>query len=228
MNYLYLLINICTISVPLVFSFHPKLQFNKHFKSFFFANFTIALLFILWDSYFTKIGVWGFNSRYILEVNLLGLPLEEILFFICIPFACVFTYHCFGLVNFFNTPLKFERELTAIFSISFLILGLIFLEKAYTASTFISLAIVLFILKFILDERWLSKIIKSYIILLIPFFIVNGILTGSGLEEPIVWYNNDENLGIRLLTIPIEDTFYGFLLIILNVFVYEKLKLKFK
>ena len=65
---------------------------------------------------------------------------------------------------------------------------------------------------------------KIYLFLLIPFFIVNGILTGTGLEAPIVWYNNQENLGVRLLTIPIEDAFYGFELILLNVFFYEKWK----
>jgi hypothetical protein len=66
-----------------------------------------------------------------------------------------------------------------------------------------------------------------YPILLIPFFIVNGILTGSGLPQPIVWYNNAENIGIQLWTIPVEDIFYGFELMLINVYLYEMLKLTF-
>jgi lycopene cyclase domain-containing protein len=60
---------------------------------------------------------------------------------------------------------------------------------------------------------WLNKFYFSYLVLLIPFTIVNGILTGTGLEEPVVWYNDLENMGFRILTIPFEDVFYGMLLI---------------
>ena len=54
-------------------------------------------------------------------------------------------------------------------------------------------------------------------VMLIPFFIVNGILTGSMIENEVVWYNNSENLNIRLFTIPVEDTFYAFSLILTNL-----------
>jgi lycopene cyclase domain-containing protein len=50
--------------------------------------------------------------------------------------------------------------------------------------------------------------------MLIPFFIVNGILTGSFIEDQVVWYNNDENLGIRIGTVPIEDSVYAFTMIL--------------
>ena len=55
------------------------------------------------------------------------------------------------------------------------------------------------------------------LVILIPFIIVNGILTGSFIEGEIVWYNPDEITGIRLITIPVEDFAYGFSLILINL-----------
>jgi lycopene cyclase domain-containing protein len=42
------------------------------------------------------------------------------------------------------------------------------------------------------------------------FLSVNGILTGSLIDSPIVNYNENEIIGFRIFTIPIEDSFYGF------------------
>jgi lycopene cyclase domain-containing protein len=50
--------------------------------------------------------------------------------------------------------------------------------------------------------------------------IINGILTAL----PVVEYNPDHDLGIRLFTIPIEDFFYFFLLLLMNLTIYEYLK----
>ena len=61
----------------------------------------------------------------------------------------------------------------------------------------------------------------SYVVILIPFFLVNGILTGSGLPEPIVWYNDAENFGLRLGTIPVEDAIYNLGMLLTVVFVGE-------
>ncbi len=76
-------------------------------------------------------------------------------------------------------------------------------------------------LKFVARVDWFGKVTLVYGILLIPFFVVNGILTGTGIEDAVVKYNHAENLNIRILTIPIEDAFYGFELILLNIYLFK-------
>jgi lycopene cyclase domain-containing protein len=222
MKYTYFLVLFFSVVVPFLFSFHPKLNFYKKFGSFIKANTIVAVVFIVWDIFFTSKGVWSFNSNYILGLTIGNLPIEEILFFICIPFCCLFTIHCFKL--FFN--LKWNKNIEHIFVVMFaftlLIVGLVNLHRDYTSSTFISTAIVLIVLKYYFKEIWIDEFFSIYLILLIPFFIVNGILTGTGLENPIVSYNDNENLGIRLLTIPVEDIFYGIELLLLNYFLYNR------
>jgi len=58
-------------------------------------------------------------------------------------------------------------------------------------------------------------------LLMLPFLMVNGVLTGSLIDAPIVWYNDAENLGIRIFTIPVEDVFYGMGLVLLNILLTE-------
>lgn len=223
--YLYLAVNLGAISIPFLYSFHKKLQFHKQWKPFFLSNFISALIFIVWDIYFTKWGIWGFNPAYLIGIDIVNLPLEEVLFFICIPYACVFTYHCF------QTQLKDKLSKINSKPISIVLILICLLtiglntDKAYTSSAFISL-LVLILINLYFRSKWLGIFYFTYMILLIPFTIVNGILTGTGIENEIVWYNNNENLNTRYLTIPFEDIFYGMALILLNVSLFEFFKKK--
>lgn len=63
-----------------------------------------------------------------------------------------------------------------------------------------------------------------YLIHLLPFVIINGILTAL----PVVSYNNLYNSGIRLGTIPVEDLVYSMLMLLMNVAIYEALYYKSK
>lgn len=223
MKYLYLLVDFFTIVIPLIFSFHPKIEFYKTWKEFFLAAIPVAVIFIAWDSIFTHLGVWDFNPRYVTGIYFLNLPVEEILFFICIPYSCVFTFYCLDQFYKLAWPSLIEDIFCIVFSVLLIIAGFIFKNKYYTSVTFFSTAFVCLFLKFILKINWFGKAVSVYIILLVPFLIVNGILTGTGLEEPVVRYNNSETLGVRLLTIPVEDIFYGFTLILLNLLIYLQL-----
>ena len=221
MKSLYLLVNFFTIIIPFLFSFHPKIRFHLTWKAFFPAAILVGVMFVIWDELFTAMGVWGFNPDYVTGIYLFNLPLEEVLFFICIPFSCVFTYFC--LDRFFDLSWnpKVEDAFSVIFSLALLLAGIVFYERIYTFVTFISTGLVCLTLKYIIKVNWFGKAALVYGILLIPFFIVNGILTGTGLESPVVWYDHSENLNIRILTIPIEDAIYGFELILVNLYFYK-------
>jgi|TARA_B110000459_G_scaffold202949_1_gene257520 lycopene cyclase domain-containing protein len=182
--------------------------------------------FIAWDVYFTNIGVWGFNPDHLIGVNILNLPLEECLFFLCIPYASIFTYHCFGVLIKKDIFAKYTNVISLILVVLMVVASIVHFDKLYTTSTFIALALAITIFQWGLKVKWLSRFYFSYLVLLLPFYITNGMLTGMWLNEPVVIYNDLENLNIRWNTIPIEDVFYGMLLILINIGLYEYLQSK--
>src|SRR5690606_28157504 len=104
-----------------------------------------------------------------------------------------------------------------------LIFSLFHYEKLYTFFTFLFSGLFLLFHFFVLKTSYLGRFYLAYAIGLIGFFGVNGILTGGFTQNPVVWYNNSQNLGIRLGTIPFEDVFYGMLLVLMVVTVFERL-----
>ncbi|MFM7857526.1 MAG: lycopene cyclase domain-containing protein [Flammeovirgaceae bacterium] len=133
----------------------------------------------------------------------------------------LFTYEA---VNFFfkkEAGSRYHRFIT-IFIFFFGLVTLAFnTQRAYTTLTFIGLLTTLAFVELIWRPDFLGRFYIAFGFILVPFLVVNGILTGTGLQEPIVWYNNEENLGIRLTSIPFEDVFYGMLLILLNISLFE-------
>lgn len=222
MAYTYLIINLACISIPLLASFYPRHAFIKEWKYFLPANILVAIGFLIWDAIFTHLGVWGFNPNYLIGINIFNLPLEEVLFFIAIPYACVFTYFALRYLIKKNPLDQYQGLITISLAIIFILSGIGFWGKLYTSITVLLAGMYLLILFY--KKRNLADVYLSYLVIIPFFFISNGILTGLFLESPIVWYNNAENLGIRMFTIPIEDSVYGFVLILMNIDLYEWIK----
>lgn len=96
-------------------------------------------------------------------------------------------------------------------------------DKWYTAVNYSVLVLVLTYTVFKVPNV-LNTFFITFLIILIPFSIVNGILTGSFIDEPVVYYNNAENLGIRLGTIPIEDIGYAFSMLLMSLVLIKKIE----
>lgn len=229
MEYTYILILFFTVIICFLASFDRRLQFNIYFKPFFKAVIIVALPFIAWDVWFTKHNVWWFNTDYTLGVLIAGLPIEEWLFFICIPFSCIFTYFCIDKFFKLDWMSGFNNIIVFFSIIVCSVVALLHYDKIYTLITALVTVITLIYLHFIARVDWISKASFVFTILMLGFFPVNGVLTGFGLDSPIVNYNPKDFLGIRMLTIPIEDAVYGysqFLLVLyfFKIFSVEKSK----
>jgi lycopene cyclase domain-containing protein len=227
-KYLYLTLNILAFIVPFAFSFYPKANFSKKWKYVLPAILITAIIFIVWDELFTQMGVWGFNPKYVTGIKIFTLPLEEVLFFFCIPYASIFTY--FALTYLVEKDHLFPHQelISSLIIIVMLVLGGYFMSRWYTTVTFFLLGLFLAYQTIKLRPRYMGRFYFAFAFILIPFFIVNGILTGSWIDEPVVWYNNAENLGIRLGTIPVEDVFYGMLMLLVSVTIAEEMELRWK
>lgn len=221
MAYTYSLVLFFTAIFCFVASFDRRLRFDRHFGAFIKAAVLVAIPFIAWDVWFTAKGVWWFNTDYTLGIVIAGLPLEEWLFFICIPFSCVFTYYCLDKFYKMEWLSGFNNLVVFVSVIICSVVALLHYDKIYTLVTAVATISTLVYLHFIIRAEWISKASFVFSVLMLGFFPVNGVLTGFGLESPIVNYNPNNFLGIRMITIPIEDAVYGYTQFLLVLYFFK-------
>lgn len=221
---LYMILLLGSIAVPIALSFDKKLQFYRKWNTVFPAIFIVAAIFIAFDVLLTHWGVWGFNERYHSSLKIFGLPLEEWMFFIIIPYASIFLHEAFIL--YFPKIRLSKRNTNMLTTLIIIVLLLVLLrntDKIYTLYIS-SFTLLVLGLSFFDRSENLAHFYVTFLIILIPFLMVNAVLTGSFIESEVVWYNNYENLGIRVFTIPIEDFAYAFSMLLLNLQIIQFLK----
>lgn len=218
-HYLYLLLDIGVIVFPFLLSFDKKVKYSSKWYAIFPAILWIGIPFLLHDYWFTQMGVWGFNERYLTGPHLGNLPIEEILFFLVVPYSCTFIYACVrayfprATFKWFNWGVY---AFIAIYSVGILVWGL-----GNWYSTLVALVSIPILLYLFRNRAAYTHVPIAFVLSVIPFFMMNSILTGLFTPEPIVWYNNAENIGFRWGTIPAEDILYSFILVVGNVLVYK-------
>ncbi len=212
----YLLINFLIILFPLLLSFDKKTAYYKNLPQVLLSVFIVGVVFLIWDSIAVTRGDWSFNSEFVGSIHVFNLPLEEILFFITVPYSCIFIYEV--LRNYTGEKqLRIKNGLIFFFALIFIAAAFIFMDQYYTFTvllfTSFFLLTALFKFNYLLRSRiyWLT-ILLSYL----PFLIVNYLLTSL----PVVEYNDNAIWGYRLITIPIEDFFYSYTMISFWLLIY--------
>jgi lycopene cyclase domain-containing protein len=226
-KWLYVFINLGAISIPFIAGFDKRLRFDRQWRFLFPAMLLTMVVFIPWDMLKTCLGVWGFNPRYLLGFYIGNLPIEEWMFFIAIPYACLFTYYALNYLVKKDYLGKYADRITLALAGVLLFFGLMNIGKLYTSVTFISTGGFLLFHRYFIRAGFMGRFYLMYLVTLLPFFIVNGLLTGSFIPEEVVNYDDIQNLGIRLGTIPVEDMVYGLLMLLMNVTWFEYLKNRF-
>ena len=192
MNFEYLIFNAVVISGPAFFGSLKCCYIWHHLKTLLVAIAIPAIPFLLWDVFVTGTH-WHFNSEYVSGIKIINLPIEEILFFITVPFACLFTWEMiirrlkektiniqwFRLILYLALPV----------GIYFFSIG-----KQYTGLT----------LSFLFVANLVDQLLKTnllfdgrfyfYLLLIVIFTLIfNGYLTW----RPVVTYGVDYQLDFR-------------------------------
>jgi lycopene cyclase domain-containing protein len=218
----YLILLISIFFIPFLFSFEKKIYFIKNLISVLKSILVVAIPYLIWDELFTANGIWGFSDKHIIGLKILSLPLEEVLFFVVVPYSIIFLFEVF---NFYvkDKVISINRLLLIFLAASFLVLTLIFYSKTYTAIQALIFSIFFTSAYFVKFEILSSRNFWIFIFLsFIPFFVVNYFLTSL----PIVWYNESKIIGLRIITIPVEDFFYHFTLTSFYLLAYKYFQLK--
>ncbi len=162
-----------------------------------------------------------FSETYITSFRVLGLPIEEILFFFTVPFACLFVwgavqkhYRSKQLVS----PTT-QKAIGVMLAAPTIILLFVNFGLGYTRSAL--LAFLLTILLYSIYGRALTARRQFWLfngIVLGLFLVFNSFLTAL----PVITYGAESFTGFRVGTIPIEDFFFNFALINLTLLVWER------
>jgi len=219
----YTLLGILIPLGPIALSFDQKVNFIQYLIPVLGAMIIGAFVYILWDVFAVKKKHWRFNDEYVGSLRIAHLPLGEWLFFIGVPYACLFIYEVvlayFGdsTLEGFEIILPFLTYGLAVFAA----LNGVFQKKGYTSWVSYSVAFVLIMVSVFAPGIWVSTAFWTFMGLsLIAFLIVNGVYVNL----PTIYYNGENFSGKRIIGIPIEDFFYNFSYLVLLFFSYLLIK----
>jgi lycopene cyclase domain-containing protein len=223
-KWLYLALDIGALTGPVLLSFDRRVAFYRNYRYLFPAIVAMMLIFVPWDMAFVSARIWGFDARYITGIAIGNLPIEEWLFFPVVGYACIFIYECLRYYAPKNPLEHWHRPILLGIALLGLAIALTHPTRLYSSLKVGTASAAILVVLYWLRPRYLGRFLLTYLLSWIPFLLMNGILTGAFIEGQVVWYAPDHILGIRLGTIPIEDSYYNLMMLLMTTVVYELLR----
>lgn len=214
----YLLFDLLVLSAPLCIGAWRRAWFYDRMLAALRAVLLVAIPFVVWDAAVAG-RHWWFDPRYVLGVELLGLPVEELLFFVAVPLACLFAWE-----TVLKAPrARARRGLRWLYPLLWALvpLGLVVLGhgEQYTGAALLALGLVA-----VLDHALGTGLLLAprahafFGVVLLLTVVFNGYLTA----RPVVHYGESYQLGLRVGTIPVEDFVYGLALVWGSTMLYQR------
>ena len=211
-------LDLLVLALPLALSFDRKVAFWRKWPQVFAAIAAVVVAFGAWDAWMAARGIWAFNPDHAGTWRFLHLPLGEWLFFVCVPYACLFVLACVR-AYFPDRAIRIPSQVFPILAVFLFVLAFMYRELAYTATVFLACGLALGAMQALVPTTLRSRNFWAALGLTYPpFLVANGFLTGI----PIVFYDDAENLAVRVGSIPVEDFFFSFAMLALAVLVYDR------
>ena len=202
----YLLIDFLIIILPLIVSFFPYLSYYKKFPYVLFSIIAGGLLFVTWDVIATMRGDWSFNPEHVMGISFAGLPLEEVLFFLFVPYSLLLLFEQAAFI-FKDRTVPWKQGAGYAAGMVLILLSFLFTGKNYTFIAVFSAGIVLLGMSLFYPGIMERLAFWAYFLSgFLLFILFNYFLTSL----PVVIYSPSAVSGVRFLTIPLEDFFYNF------------------
>ncbi len=220
-NYWYSLV-LLVMAVVTMFLFVKKtIVFFTELKYMLPAILFSGTIFILFNRRILETGIISFNPAFLSGKFLFKLPLEEWFFLLIIS---LFSFSVYILIT--ELFPNFERPNLFLIISVVLLLGFGFGAWHFRQKLipfFVFFLITIYLGYTIFRNRFkmhLTKFYISYAIAVIPYFLIKGLLYSL----PVVFLNTGYTIGIRFLNAPVEEFGYFFLLMLINITIFEYLK----
>jgi len=220
-NYWYALVLIVMVVITMFLFVKKTIVFFTELKYMIPAILFSGAIFILFNHRLLETGIISFNSSFLAGKYLFNLPVEEWLF---LPVISLFSFSVYILITVLFP--NFEKPTLFLVISIILLLGFGFMawySRQKLIPFFIFFLITIYLGYTIFRNRFkmhLTKFYISYAIAVIPYFLIKGLLHSL----PVVIYNTGYTLGIHILNVPVEEFGYFFLLMLINVTIFEYLK----